>query len=152
MRELIDHCSIISIDCIHRSVSPPMQSLHGVAIYVARDRFTNGVADCDGARIVHAAPHSRVVAVSARLPDARIRAVRLSGRRELECLSVAEVRKQNARGRPVETGMPGGIFRVGRRSDERYPGYVGNRARVTIVSASVMAVIGRHVTSAASSP
>jgi len=115
-----------------RSVSPPILSLHGVVIYIARDRAANCIADCDRARIVHAAPDSRVVTVGTRLPDAGIRAVRLSRRRERERLSVVEASEKNARGRPVETGMSGRIFRVGRRSDERYPGYVGNRARVTI--------------------
>ena len=74
-----------------RTSSSIMEPLHGVPIYVARDRSANCIADCDRARIVHAAPHSRVVTVRARLPDAGVRAVRLSGRRERKCLSVAEV-------------------------------------------------------------
>jgi hypothetical protein len=77
---------------------------------------------------VHAAPGSRVVAVGARLPDAGVRAVRLFRRRERKSLSVAEVSEKNARGRPVETGMSGGIFRV----DERFPVDLGNHARVAI--------------------
>ena len=85
-----------------------MPKLHGVPIHVTRDRLAHCVADRDRARVVHAAPHAGVVPICACLRDARVRAVRLSGRREGERLSVAKVAEKDGRGRPIGLGCPAG--------------------------------------------
>ena len=90
-------------------------------MHVVRDRLAHRIAGRDGARIVHPAPHPSVVAVRARLRDAGIRAVRLSSRREGERLCVPKMTAKNGRSRPIEAGVPGRIFGVRRRVDERQP-------------------------------
>ena len=66
-----------------------VEPLHRVLIDVVRDRLALGVADLDGARVVHAAPDSSVVAVRARLGDVGVRAARLSGCCQRKRLSLA---------------------------------------------------------------
>ena len=44
----------------------------------------------------------------------------------------SEVAEENRRGRAVEAGMPGRIFRVRRRVDERQPVRIGSRVRIAV--------------------
>jgi hypothetical protein len=53
-----------------------MEVLHGVSVDLLGDRLAHGVADCDRARIVHAAPDTRVIPVGARLRTAGVRVLR----------------------------------------------------------------------------
>ena len=75
-----------------------MEPSHGVVIDVLGDRLAQAVADVDRARIVHAAPDARVVAVHSRLRDAGVlpgrQVARRQARRQGEPLRVTEVRKQ----------------------------------------------------------
>ena len=66
-----------------------MESLHRVLIDVTGDRLAHAVADCDRARVVHAAPDPGVVTVRACLRDVGVRAVRLTGGRQRKYLFVA---------------------------------------------------------------
>ena len=97
------------------------QPLHGVSIDVVGDRLAYGVADFNGARVVHTAPDPAVVTVRARLRDAGVGAARLSGRRQRKRLSSPEVAEKNGRSRTVEAGVPGRVFRVRRSVNERQP-------------------------------
>ena len=120
---------------------------HRVSIDVAGDRFAYGVADCDCARIVHAAPDSGVVTVRARLRDAEVFAARLSGRRQGERLAVIELAEENGRRRSILTWVAGWILGVARRGDERFPVWIRLRQRIAVVPANGIDVTGRQVTS-----
>ena len=78
---------------------------------------------------MHPAPDPPVVTVRARLRNAGVRAARLSGGRQHKRLCVIEVAEQNSRGRAVLSGVPGRIFRVRGRGDQRQPGLVVDENR-----------------------
>ena len=109
-----------------------LELLHRVLIDVIGDRLAYAVADLDCARVVHAAPDSGVVTVRARLRDAGVRAVRLTGGRQRKSLLWSEVTEENGRSGTIEAGVPGRIFRVRRSVDERQPGRIGSRIRIAV--------------------
>ena len=99
---------------------------------VLRDGRARGIADGDRARVVHAAPDAGVVPVGARLRSAGVGPARLAHRRQRERLAVIEVAQEHGGGGAVETGMPGRVFRVRRRGEERQPVGIGHGVGVAI--------------------
>ena len=79
-------------------VIPAVESLHGMSIDGVGDRLALGVADGNGARVVHAPPDSGVVPIRSRSSDARVRATRLTDRRQRKCLfASSEVAEEDGR-------------------------------------------------------
>ena len=81
---------------------------------------------------MHTAPDPGVVAVRARSRDAGVCAARPSDRRQRKRLLVGEVAEENSRSRTVEAGVPGRVFRMRRRVDERQPVRIRSRVRIAI--------------------
>ena len=129
-----------------------MEALHGVSIDVAGDRLAHGVADGDRARIVHAAPDPGVVPVRARLRDAGVRAVRLSGVVSVNVCSSSKWLRRTVAAAPFWLGCPAGysgcdgVLTSGSQSGS------GAVSGLPSVFASGIAVTGRQVTSIGLAP
>src|SRR5262245_47419337 len=129
----------LKMGALYTSVKRPssfrtaVDRLHGILIDVVGDRRAHAVADLNGARVVHTTPDSSAVTIGARLGNAGIRPVRLPGRcQRKRLLLTREVTEENGRSRTVRAGVPGRIFRMRRRGEEREPTRIWNGVRIIV--------------------